>query len=62
MLMFKEVKQNFTGSNLLGHTGNKNLKMISTLIFMLFLIVLPSFLTSVHIKLYTKQLTRIPQT
>lgn len=49
MLTFKEMRKNFTESNLLGHTGNKNVKMISTLILIL-LNVLPSFLTSVSIK------------
>jgi hypothetical protein len=51
MLMFKEMRQNFTDSNLLGHTGNTNLKMISTLISILFLNVLSSFRTSVGITL-----------
>jgi hypothetical protein len=45
------MRQDFTESNLLGHTGNTNLKMISTLILILFLNVLPSFLTSIGITL-----------
>jgi hypothetical protein len=51
MRMFKEMRQNFLESNPIGHTGNKNLKMISTDIFTLNWNILPSFLTSVSIKL-----------
>jgi len=60
MLMFKEMRQNFTQSNLLGHTENTNLKMISTIILILFLNVLPSFLTSVGITLIYETTENVP--